>query len=760
MKKILFVFAVISLFVSCSDGSSNSDGENNSIPECQWPEVEQPAMTDQGIKKIITVDKVEEWAEEPSDLCIAPTEARTVQLRFRDLNDNGELDDYEDWRLTPDERAADLIKKMNVDEKLAMMAHADLPEGENANSLSGEISAAMNDAVSGTYPVRFFRTGDGRSSVSNRASWANSLQRAAESTSLGIPCVLSVEPCHGYLNVANGFSQWPNELGMAATGDAGIIEEYGAIAASEYRAIGIRMALSPVCSMLTEPRWWRGQFTFGEDADTVSGMVSAYIRGFQTPVTDSSDIDEDGNTAEQVNPFEELSVACTARNFPGEGPQKDGWDSSYDFGRELTYPGNNFDYHLKPFEAAVNEGIAAVMPGKGVVPVDVISSILTGSLTDAGISYQGPLLNGLLKTDLKFSGVVLSDWGILDDSGSPWGVEGLNISNRIAVCVEAGMDQFGGLNDPSLLRTAYDMSLITDSQVNISVEKILLLMFKMGIFENPYVDDTAAKKICNSNGHLAAARRAMTKSIVVIENNDTSRPITQDGITSIISMAVIPAPMGEPYQSPGIYYYVEGNHAVSTGATGEDHTLDMDWLNGNSSGYGTPTWLSSLTREEQIVAADTYFTRLAAPYTADPRTGGQGYSLESLEYAGQSNESELEDINSAALIQKEWNENNPSATPRKMVVGILMTRPSVISEVKYILDNAGIPYALVIDWGVDTKSWMDAMYGVGGVTLNGKLPVGLPDSDTAAQNQNEDTEKDGSAIYPFGTGINTIINQY
>ena len=144
------------------------------------------------------------------------------------------------------------------------------------------------------------------------------------------------------------FSQWPEPIGLAATGDAALVQQFGDIARQEYLAVGIRVALHPMADLATEPRWARINGTFGEDAELASRMVSAYIRGFQ---------------GEKLGPH---SVACMTKHFPGGGPQKDGEDPHFSYGKDQVYPGNNFDYHLIPFEAAFQAGTAQIMPYYGM----------------------------------------------------------------------------------------------------------------------------------------------------------------------------------------------------------------------------------------------------------------------------------------------------------------------------------------------------------------------------------------------------------
>src|SRR5439155_9972037 len=186
------------------------------------------------------------------------------------------------------------------------------------------------------------------------AEWYNRLQALAEDTRLAIPVTISSDPRHAFSNnpltslFAGAFSLWPEPIGLAATGDEALVEQFGDIPRQEYLAVGIRVALHPMADLATEPRWARISGTFGEDAQLSARLTAAYIRGFQGAA---------------LGPH---SVACMTKHFPGGGPQKDGEDPHFSYGREQVYPGNNFDYHLIPFAAAFDAGTAQIMPYYGV----------------------------------------------------------------------------------------------------------------------------------------------------------------------------------------------------------------------------------------------------------------------------------------------------------------------------------------------------------------------------------------------------------
>jgi beta-glucosidase len=341
------------------------------------------------------------------------------------------------------------------------------------------------------------------------AEWHNRLQRLAESTRLGIPITISSDPRHAFSDnpatsfMASAFSQWPEPLGLAATGDPALVEQFGDIARQEYLAVGIRVALHPMADLATEPRWARVNGTFGEDATLSASLVAAYIRGFQ---------------GETVGP---QSVACMTKHFPGGGPQKDGEDPHFPYGREQVYPGNNFDYHLIPFEAAFAAGTSQIMPYYGM-PIGV-------GLEEVGFGFNHDVITGLLREKYGFDGVVCADWGLLTDAelgGAPfparaWGVEHLSRPERAKKALAAGMDQFGGESCPDVIVELVQSGQVSEASLDAPVRRLLREKFRLGLFDNPYVDPDAAERIVAHADFRAAGELAQRRSVVLLKNGAT-----------------------------------------------------------------------------------------------------------------------------------------------------------------------------------------------------------------------------------------------
>lgn len=668
-----------------------------------------------------------------------------VALQFRDLNGDGALQPYEDWTRPVAERVTDLLGRMSAAEKLALMAHgvaADTP------TVSTPQPTAATLAMIGA-GLRFASTAANNAQLVPRATWANHLQAACEASPLGIPFVVSTEPVHSSGNgrvKARGFSQWPNELAFGATGDLALVETFGGVVAQEYRAIGIRMALSVPANLATEPRLFGSQFTFGEDPDAVAAMVRAYVRGLQGTAAGT------------------LGVAAVVGHFPGAGPAKDGWDARLAKGRFLTYPGDAFDAHVGAFAGALEEGVAAVMTGYGVPEAGDwtgLGGLVTGAtIEQVGASFHEALVTGVLREHYGHGGLVVAPPGVTEDAGlapfgAPWGLETETPGERVAKAVAAGVDQFLGLNDPGALTAAN----LAAPAVDAAAGRALALIFRLGLFENPYVDAERAPAYCNTGIARPGGLDAMNRGLVLLVNvdkpdgwldGDGDGTQTGDkGNAGNGSGKVLPAPPGQPYVAAGCDYFVAGD-------------FDLDYVKSVSTGYGNLTNDSPIvkgvavdTDAERMALSDYVFVRIAAPATHDPDSGELDLPLPSLTYAG-NDPAVLAPVAAARAAIDGW--SGTPASRAQIVVAVDGGRPSVASEL--VSGTYGIS-GLYLAWmgtfpanGDADKVLLDVAFGI--VDGRGKLPVGLPASDEAAANQHEDVAGDGGdPVFVRGFGLQT-----
>lgn len=436
-------------------------------------------------------------------------------VKFRDLNKNGRLDPYEDPRRPIAERVDDLLAQMTLEEKAGLMFHTML--GMNKDGTLVEKKSLFNPIKTSDLIARKLLNHFNIMEAApprQMAEWHNRLQKLAERTRLGIPVTISTDPRHAFSNnpatsmLAGAFSQWPEQPGLAATGDAQLVQEFGDMARQEYVAAGIRVALHPMADLATEPRWCRANGTFGEEADLASKMLKAYLLGFQ---------------GEQVGP---QSVSCMTKHFPGAGPQKDGEDAHFKYGREQVYPGDNFDYHLKPFEAAFEVGTAQIMPYYGM-PVGT-------QFEEKGFGFNKSVITGLLREKYGFDGIVCTDWMLLSPrkmfgrtiiDAKAWGVEDLSVSERARVALEAGVDQFGGETCVEVVVGLVRSGKIAESRIDESIRRLLREKFKLGLFDNPYLDQDVAEQTIGKAEFRAAGELAQRKSLVLLKNDAGSLPL-------------------------------------------------------------------------------------------------------------------------------------------------------------------------------------------------------------------------------------------
>jgi beta-glucosidase len=430
-----------------------------------------------------------------------------------------------------EQRVADLLSKLTLEEKAGLMIHSSLsgftgPNGEvlglpaaggrgggrgapaeNANrAFQGRANQNNVEPMGNANPselivdrsVRWILVRPNAGEAPDvTAKFHNGLQEMAEASRLGIPLVFSTDPRNGpgrgAPDAKPAISQWPDQLGLAAARDPELVRQFGQIAAQELRALGIRVLLGPMADTTTEPRWNRIGGTFGEDANLNATLIKAFVEGFQ---------------GKQLGPD---SVMTVTKHFPGDGPVKDGYDGHNSYGKWTIYPGNNFDYHLIPFKAAFEAGTGGIMGGY-FIPV--------GKDT-VGINFSKAMITNLLREKLGFQGVVVTDWL----RNMPWGVEKLSEKDRQKAIVLAGVDQIGGDNDPKYILASAKDGGIPMALIDASVRRILRPMFRMGLFENPYVDPDVAKNTVASAKFLEAGLAAQVKSTVLLKNANNVLPV-------------------------------------------------------------------------------------------------------------------------------------------------------------------------------------------------------------------------------------------
>lgn len=470
-------------------------------------------------------------------------------LKFKDLNGNGRLDPYEDWRLTSRERAENLVSLMNIDEKVGMMLINSRRMGlsqkdKSKTSHDGVLDEAVlengegifaNQKVFGTthtikeMNLRHFILRDNYS-PSQIAQWINTMNEVCEGTRLGIPCLIAsnsrnenAEAVFGMNDASGIFSTWPGTLGIAAAakgeirngGDASLISEFARIAHNEWEAVGIRKGYMYMADCVTDPRWQRTYGTFGEDPEFISDVIGRLIHRFQGESL--------GNH----------SIAMTTKHFPGGGPRENGFDPHYKEGKWNPYPtpGSLEKYHLPPFKAAAEHGTSSFMPYYSAPSIkkSAVQSVEGEDIPfeEVGFAFNHYFLQHILRGKFGFKGYVNSDSGITDHMC--WGVEDLSVAERFAKAVNAGTDLISDTNDVENLRTAYLNGWISEKRINEANVRLLTEMFTLGLFDDrTYVSEELADSVVSNQASRNAAYEVHKKSVTVLKNHNEALPLTAE----------------------------------------------------------------------------------------------------------------------------------------------------------------------------------------------------------------------------------------
>lgn len=650
-------------------------------------------------------------------------------LTFKDLNRNGKLDPYEDWRLPVERRVEDLLSRMTLEEKAGLMFHASIqgamgPNGEvtdRMGSFGGGGAApqvqptGVTRAIRGRvnpYNVEPVEPAPARELILKRGvRWAvirpgneapeitarfiNGLQEIAESSRLGIPMVPSDNPRSGIRRAVMGVemgpagaappagpSRWPGQLGLAAIGDPAAVRQHAEITSRELRAMGIRALLGPMADIATEPRWNRISGTFGEDGEWVARLVREFVEGFQ---------------GKQLGPD---SVLTVTKHFPGDGPVKDGYDPHSSYGKWTIYPANQFDYHVAAFRAAIEAGTGAVMGGY-MIPV--------GKDT-VGVNFSKAIITDLLRGKLGFQGVVITD----TLRNMPWGVEHLSQKDRHKTMVLAGVDQILSENDPKYVLQCVREGSISEERITASARRILRATFLLGLFENPYVDPDKAREIVGRDEYVKAGYQAQLRSVVLLKNTADILPLPAgkkiyvqnlDASAAAKYGAVVQDPKQADFAlikiaTPAIVYPFGGGFGFGGGGRA-----------GAGGGRGArPQGSGAAAVQVPLVLGNT------------------------LAYTGSANQGQLDEVLKLA----------GSGVPTIVIVE--MDRPTILTE--FIDSVAGV----FASFGITDSALLSVVFGEHKPA--GKLPFNLPSDMPSVAAQNADAAHDlEDPLFRFGFGL-------
>ena len=465
---------------------------------------------------------------------------------FKDLNRNGQLDVYEDWRQPVGKRVEDLAAQLSIEEIAGLMLYSN-HQAIPATSYDMSTYNGKPYAESGAQPweltdhqKKFLKDDHLRHVLVTTvetpeiaARWNNSLQAYVEGLGHGIPANNSSDPRHSAradaeFNAGGGgqISTWPGSLGMAATFSPQLMERFGQIASEEYRALGFATALSPQVDIATDPRWMRFNGTMGEDPKLSADLARAYCNGFQT---------SEGE-AEIADGWGYHSVNTMVKHWPGGGSGEGGRDAHYGFGKYAVFPNNQLPLHKIPFTEGAFKLEGKTGKASAVMPYYTIS--VGQGKENVANSYDPDIITRQLREEAGFDGIVCTDWGITADeihpgihSGKPWGVEKLTVAERHYKALMAGVDQFGGNNDKQPVLEAYEMGAKEHGEewmterMRTSARRLLMNIFRTGLFENPYLDPAHTAQVVGCPEFMAEGYDAQVKSTIMLKNRSNVLPV-------------------------------------------------------------------------------------------------------------------------------------------------------------------------------------------------------------------------------------------
>ena len=718
---------------------------------------------------------------------------------FKDLNRNNLLDQFEDWRVDPDTRAAGMAKEIPVDQMMGMKMN---PFG------LGTVNAdALDDAIKNSLKIgyRQLRAPGANTTGKVKASWNNMVQEYIETLDsiVCIPAVWIADPRSGDV------SEWPSNLAMAATFDPEVGAEYGRLMSEEWRAMGISMQVATQMDLATEPRWKRISGTFGEDPALSMDMARAVINAWQSTY-DTAGIDLGWGVH---------SVNNQMKHWPGDGAAEGGRESHTRDGAYNVFPGGQFFTHLLPFVACME------LPGKTKTVTAAMTNFSVGIEADGSpvggervaSSYSPYKINTVLRGMYSWDGYILTDFSII--TGKNFGMEDKTPAECMLAILEAGCDAFGGegrsgQKDIDLAMEAYKLGVEKHGEESMneimrhSTERILRTHFNIGIVDNPYLSLETAEKIPNNAEHNAAGYKAMLKSVVMLKNSGgiIHKASPEAGKPTVYIPMVYTAETAGRGARPAT-----AAPAFDPEAAGEYFNVVTDKLAAKLSGpkdqEGKPTVSpKDIIRASaaEIAKCDFALVRMTSPQNGNPTYMGFGgittdgdkytYLPISLQYRSYTANSEFVRLESLGGDMIEVTETSPdgygdlktkvkenrsyfgktaivrnesdldlvlrtASAADKVIVAMNMSNPMVFKEFESKVD------AILVGFGGDRSSYLPdkAFLEIiaGQVEPSGLLPLQMPADMETVEVQFEDvprdmkchTDSDGNT-YDFAFGLN------
>ncbi len=467
-------------------------------------------------------------------------------LFFKDMDNDGVLSPYEDWRLSHEERAADMVKHLPLKQQAGLVLNTlwntplsmtrEGAKDENGNIVPSKIFKRYDPSEpipKGILPGLDNRVDDGQVLEQKLAAGVYRGEMRAEAGvaalyhNLGTQYV-EYEACQGGVAIPYSLHTnpinigYPDFLGMGAAcmgdGSFDMVYQMAQTDRKMMSACGLHIMYGPQVDVSTDPRWPRNSGTYGERPEITAGITRELVRGYQNG--------EDG--------LKEGSIVLTVKHFPGDGPAENGFEPHLPIGQWRLYPteGSMEKYHLPPFQAAFDMKASAIMPDYSRVGTDGRSKpqYYRGKLTSTeqvGSTYSKELITDLARDTMGFTGYVNSDSGIT--TTQIYGVENLSVPERYAKAISAGTDVIGGNYDAENIVKAVEDGFLPKTDLDRANYRRLLAMFQQGRVDNPYLNPDEADRVRAENfeGAKKAAYRACQKEVVLAKNHENVLPMAK-----------------------------------------------------------------------------------------------------------------------------------------------------------------------------------------------------------------------------------------
>ena len=429
---------------------------------------------------------------------------------FKDLNRNGKLDLYEDWRQENEARAVDLAGMMSAEEIAPMLTQG------GWSSFGSAIEGSDLEYIQGGGRAGTTRSAAMPGNTSAAAAWVNALQALCEETGgYGVPATISTDP--------TTISGIVGQNALAATFDTDLVHEMAVRASEQYRSVGVTMLLGPQIDLASNTIWFRTSGTYSEDPALNRDLAAAYIDGMQ------STYDESGNDLG----WGDDSVVTIVKHFVATGASEGGRDDHSQLGKYMIFPGNNLEAHMIPFfDGAFNlsgktKSASGLMPSYGILydEYEAYGEFVGNAFNDFTLN---------LLRDNGYDGFIVTDWGITGD-GRSFGVDDMTVAERFAALFKVGNDQIGGTTD---LTNAVEGAklLLQDmgeeegtNHLREAARRFFTIQMQVNLFDNPYITKEHAVATAYTDDSYAFGRQTQEASIVMLKNVDNTIKAAEGG---------------------------------------------------------------------------------------------------------------------------------------------------------------------------------------------------------------------------------------